>query len=264
MKLKCIYSIAIAFGVAQGAMAATWLTDMNAAQEAAKKDNKLILVNFTGSDWCGWCIKLRDEVFSKAEFDAFADHNLVLLEIDFPRKKAMSNAMRKANGALADKYKVNGYPTLHLLEATGKSLGEFGYMPGGPAAFCAKVKSLGGNRIKGQAVAETKPKQAGAQPEAAESPPPAFNGAPTFPPKVYSALELKGISGPANARLALINNQTIGAGETAKVKLGGSLVSVECLEIHDDYVVVAVNGSKERRELHLRDTGPREVTLKTR
>jgi thioredoxin-related protein len=255
MRLKCIYSITIALGLAQGATAATWLTDLNAAQEAARKDNKLILVNFTGSDWCGWCIKLRNEVFSKAEFDAFADHNLVLLEIDFPKKKAMSNAMRKANGTLADKYKVNGYPTLHLLEATGKSLGEFGYMEGGPAAFCAKVKSLGGNRIKGQAVAETKPKPADTQGEAAETPPPpAFNGAPTFPPKIYSALELKGISGPANARLALINNQTIGTGETGKVKLGGSVVKVECLEIHDDYVVVAVNGSKERRELHLRGT----------
>ncbi len=252
MKLKCVSSIIVVLAVLQGATAATWLTDMSAAQEAARKNNKLILVNFTGSDWCGWCIKLRDEVFSRPEFDAFAAQNLVLLEIDFPRKKPISGAMKKANGAIADKYKVNGYPTLHLLEATGKSLGEFGYTPGGPAAFCAKVKSIGGNRIKDQAVAETKPKQAEAQPDGANTPPPAFSGAPTFPPKTYSALELKGISGPSNARLALINNQTIGAGETGKVKLGASMVKVQCLEIHDDYVVVLVEGAKQSHELHLR------------
>jgi thioredoxin-related protein len=252
MKLKLLSSIILAGGLAQAASAANWLTDMSAAQDAAKKEKKLILVNFTGSDWCGWCIKLRNEVFSKPEFDAFAAQNLVLLEIDFPRKKAISAAMKKANGNLADKYKVNGYPTLHLLDAEGKSLGEFGYTPGGPGAFCAKVKALGGNRIKGQAIAESRAPQTDASGEEDSAPAP-FNGAPTFPPKIYTQLELKGISGPPNKRFALINNQTIGAGESGKVNLGNQVVKVQCVEIHEDYVVVAVEGSKQRRELRLRD-----------
>jgi thioredoxin-related protein len=253
MKLKLLSSIVMALGLAQAVSAANWLTDMSAAQDAAKKEKKLILVNFTGSDWCGWCIKLRNEVFSKPEFDAFAAQNLVLLEIDFPRKKAISAAMKKANGNLADKYKVNGYPTLHLLDPDGKSLGEFGYTPGGPGAFSAKVKSLGGSRIKGQAIAESRPPQPEASAEEDTPAPPPFNGAPTFPPKVYTQLELKGISGPPNKRFALINNQTIGVGESGKVNLGNLVVKVQCVEIHEDYVVVAVEGSKQRRELHLRN-----------
>ena len=84
---------------------------------------------------------------------------------------------------------------------------------------------------------------------------PAFNGAPTFEPKVYTDLELKGISGKANARFALINNQTIGAGESAKVKLGDSVVKVKCVEIHEDYVVVSVDGANDRRELRMRGGG---------
>ena len=187
----------------------------------------------------------------KPEFDAFANESLVLLEIDFPRQKPMAAAVKKANGALADKYKVGGYPTLHLLEADGKSLGNLGYMPGGAKAFVAKLKTIGGDRFKPAKVAETRSTPREAEAEAAE-PPPAFNGAPTFPAKYYSALELKGISGPANARLALINNQTVGAGETAKVKLGDSIVKVKCLEVHDDSAIILIDGSKERRELRMR------------
>jgi thioredoxin-related protein len=231
--------------------AANWLTELAAAQEQARKEQKLILVNFTGSDWCGWCIKLRNEVFSKPEFDTFASENVVLLEIDFPKNKTLPAAVKKANAAFADKLKVSGYPTLHLLDANGKSLGEFGYVPGGPAPFLAKVKSVGGDRLK-PAVAENKSKR---EPEPAEPTPlpPAFNGARTFPPKTYSGLELKGISGPSNARLAMINNQTLGAGETAKVKLGDSTVKLKCLEVHDDYAVVMIDGTNQRRELRMRE-----------
>jgi thioredoxin-related protein len=252
MKLKLIATLLGIAGVAHSLPAATWLTEPAAAQDQARKEKKLILVNFTGSDWCSWCIKLKSEVFSKPEFDAFASENLVLLEIDFPKKKALPAAVKKANAAFADKLKVSGYPTLHLLDADGKSLGEFGYLPGGPTPFLAKIKSVGGDRLKRAAVAETKPKQSEADPTSAEPPPPAFNGAPTFPPKTWSGLELKGIAGPANARLAMINNQTLGAGETGKVKLGDSVVKVKCLEVHDDRAVVMIEGSNQRRELRMR------------
>lgn len=250
MKLKTIWVLLVS-AFAGSAGAASWLTDLSAAQTAARTENKLILVNFTGSDWCGWCIKLKNEVFAKPEFDAFANENLVLLEIDFPRKRPLPAPVKKANGALADKYKVMGYPTLHVLDADGKSLGQLGYVPGGPNAFVNKLKIIGGSRFKAPAVAEKKAPQPEAEAEPAR-PLPAFNGAPTFPPKNYSALELKGISGSPNARFALINNQTVAAGETAKVKLGESIVKVKCLEVHDDYAVIMIDGTSERRELRMR------------
>ena len=254
--MKNLVTVAIAATITlTSASAASWLTDIKAAQDQARSQNKLILVNFTGSDWCPGCIRLKNEVFSKPEFASFADDNFVLLEVDFPRQKPMSPEVRKANGKLADHYKVNGYPSVHVLDADGRSLGETGYLPGGPNPFVAKIKSIAGDRIQPRTVAQAPPRQP--QPEPAENVPeaPGFNGAPTFEPRVYSDLELKGISGTANARFALINNQTIGAGESANVKLGDSIVKVKCLEIHADYVVVSVDGAIDRRELRMRGGG---------
>ncbi|MCI0746498.1 MAG: thioredoxin family protein [Verrucomicrobia subdivision 3 bacterium] len=244
--------VATSLVLANIAGAANWLTDFKAAQEQAKKENKVILVNFTGSDWCGWCIKLKSEVFSQADFDNFAAQNLVLLEIDFPRRKPMSVEAKRANGAFADKYNVMGYPTLHVLDDTGKSLGQLGYIPGGPAPFLAKVKSIAGNRIKAPTVTDNKPKQPEAQSTPDGPAPPPFNGAPTHPPQKYSDLNLKGISGSGNKRFAMINNQTLGVGESGNVKVGDTQVRVKCAEIHDDFVVVLVGDANTRRELRLR------------
>src|SRR5580765_2149435 len=72
--------------------AASWLTDLNAGQAQAQKEGKFVLVNFTGSDWCPWCIKLRQEVFTQPEFESFASKNLVLVEIDFPKRTPQSAA----------------------------------------------------------------------------------------------------------------------------------------------------------------------------
>src|SRR3954469_19158244 len=74
-----------------------WQTDFKKAQEQAKTDKKLLLVDFTGSDWCGWCIKLNREVFSKPEFKDYATKNLVLLEVDFPRAKVLPDSVRRQN-----------------------------------------------------------------------------------------------------------------------------------------------------------------------
>src|SRR6266581_5344317 len=79
------------------AHAAEWLTDVPAAQEQAAAENKLVLLNFTGSDWCGWCMKLKAEVFSQPEFEDYANKNLVLVEIDFPKRKPQPAAQKKAN-----------------------------------------------------------------------------------------------------------------------------------------------------------------------
>lgn len=119
-----------------------WLTDMKQAREQAKSDNKLILVDFTGSDWCSYCIQLDREVFSKSEFKEYAEKNLVLLEVDFPKRKELSAAQKAHNLELAEKYGIQGFPTIVVLSSDGKKIGELGYMPGGPSAFLAELDKL--------------------------------------------------------------------------------------------------------------------------
>ena len=119
-----------------------WLTDLPKAQAKATTENKLVMLDFTGSDWCGWCIKLNKEVFSKPEFAEYAGKNLVLVEVDFPRGKKQSEELKKANTALQEKYKVEGYPTIVVLSSEGKKVGELGYQPGGPKAFIAELDKL--------------------------------------------------------------------------------------------------------------------------
>jgi len=111
-----------------GAEELQWLTDLPKAQAQAKKENKLVMLDFTGSDWCGWCIKLNKEVFSKTEFAGYAKKNLVLVEVDFPRRKELSAEQTKANKALMQKYKIEGYPTIIVLDGDGKQVGELHYM----------------------------------------------------------------------------------------------------------------------------------------
>jgi thioredoxin-related protein len=119
-----------------------WLTDLPKAQTQAKSEKKLVMLDFTGSDWCGWCIKLHNEVFSKPEFSEYAKKNLVLVEVDFPQKKQQSEQLKKANAALQEKYKIEGYPTIIVLDGEGKKVGELGYQPGGPKAFIAELDKL--------------------------------------------------------------------------------------------------------------------------
>jgi thioredoxin-related protein len=134
---------AAAFMALPGARAElSWLTDYKQAQEQAKAKNKLLLLDFTGSDWCGWCIRLRREVFSKPEFQEYANKNLVLMEVDFPRGKEQTQDLRQQNQHLAMQYNIEGFPTLIILNGEGKKVGELGYMPGGPAAFIAELERL--------------------------------------------------------------------------------------------------------------------------
>jgi thioredoxin-related protein len=119
-----------------------WLTDLPKAEEQAKAEKKIVMLDFTGSDWCGWCIKLNKEVFSQPEFADYAKKNLVLVEVDFPRSKPQTEAQKEANAALQTKYSVEGYPTIVVLDANGKKLGELGYEPGGPKAFIAGLEKL--------------------------------------------------------------------------------------------------------------------------
>lgn len=119
-----------------------WLNDYKRAQQEAKTNNKFLLLDFTGSDWCGWCIKLDKEVFSKAEFKDYASKNLVLMEVDFPHAKPQSAELRKQNQELAQEYRVEGFPTIVVLNGDGRPVGTLGYMPGGPSAFIAELEKL--------------------------------------------------------------------------------------------------------------------------
>jgi len=119
-----------------------WMTDLPKAQAKAKAENKLVMLDFTGSDWCGWCIKLHKEVFSTDDFAAYAKTNLVLVEVDFPQKKQLSAAQVKANDALQTKYRVEGYPTIIVLNPQGATVAKLGYQPGGPKPFIAQLDKV--------------------------------------------------------------------------------------------------------------------------
>ncbi len=117
--------------------------DFEAAKAKAVKEGKPIFINFTGTDWCGWCIKLEKEVFTKKAFQDYAKENLVLVEVDFPKKKKQTAELKAQNKRLDKEYGVEGYPTLYLLDATGKKLTEdIGYREGGPEAYVEHLKSL--------------------------------------------------------------------------------------------------------------------------
>lgn len=133
----------VAFGFLFSCIGAEWLTDLNKALEIAKKEKKMVLINFTGSDWCGWCIKFRNEVLSKKEFLDYADKNLVLVELDFPAKKQQPPELKKQNSALKEKYDVKGFPTFVVLNSDGKEIGrQVGYSAGGPEAFIKKLEGF--------------------------------------------------------------------------------------------------------------------------
>jgi thioredoxin-related protein len=120
-----------------------WLHDYNKAQEEAKANHKLLLLNFTGSDWCGWCIKFDKEILSQPQFKNYAHDNLVLVELDFPRKKSQPTEERKQNTQLAQQYEVLGFPTIVVLNSNGQKVWQFdGYFPDGPEAFIAQLQKL--------------------------------------------------------------------------------------------------------------------------
>lgn len=121
-----------------------WMTDFKAAQAKAKKEKKVVLADFTGSDWCGWCIKLKDEVFSKPEFLEWAEEHVVLLELDYPRNTKLSEELTKQNKELQEEYQISGFPTILFLDSKGKQVGRSGYVEGGPEAWIAAAeKELG-------------------------------------------------------------------------------------------------------------------------
>lgn len=107
-----------------------WLENYEAAKTRAAAEGKHILLDFTGSDWCSWCVKIDKEIFTKPDFKAFSSKNLVLVELDFPQGKELPAAVKAQNDSLGRQFKVDGYPTLVLLDPAGKEVGRWvGFKP---------------------------------------------------------------------------------------------------------------------------------------
>lgn len=119
-----------------------WVTDYARALQRAGEENRFVLMNFTGSDWCGWCIKLDQEVFSRPAFIDFARENLILVYVDYPQKKPLPAELAQQNEALRRQYGVQGFPTIVLLDPSGNVIGQTGYQPGGPGKFVKHLQRL--------------------------------------------------------------------------------------------------------------------------
>ncbi len=123
------------------AQAQTWHTDWDEAAKESRQKSRPILINFTGSDWCGWCIKLKDEVFITPTFKEWAAKSVVLLEIDFPRRTQLSAKQKAHNDQLAQKYGIRGFPTIVFADSKGGVLGQYGYDAGGPANWIKNAET---------------------------------------------------------------------------------------------------------------------------
>jgi protein disulfide-isomerase len=119
-----------------------WQSDYDAALKQAAAENKYVLVDFSGSDWCGWCIKLDEEVFSKPEFIEYTKTNLICVLVDFPRGKELPKAQKDTNQALLEKFQVQGFPTVLILNPQGRVIKRDGYQPGGPAKYVEFIKGV--------------------------------------------------------------------------------------------------------------------------
>ncbi|MBI5801479.1 MAG: thioredoxin family protein [Verrucomicrobia bacterium] len=141
-----LLSLAAALALFQTALASdpSWLTDLPKARSQAKAEGKMVLLDFTGSDFCPPCIRLAKEIFPSKAFTDYAKQRLVLVEVDFPAKKKQSPELKAANEALQKEFKVDGYPTLILLAADGKKLGEveFDLFDAGPKDLIAAIEKL--------------------------------------------------------------------------------------------------------------------------
>lgn len=135
---------ALAAAIASGA---EWRNDYEKTLATAKADRKCVLIDFSGSDWCGPCIALRRNVFDQPAFAEYADRSLILLEIDYPRTKLQPDAVKKQNEVLKHQYRIDklGYPTVVLLDPDGRVLGQFtGYGGEGPPEIVARLDKFMG------------------------------------------------------------------------------------------------------------------------
>lgn len=115
---KYLFIVLLFVGLSGTAQELTWHTDLTVATDLSIKNKKPLLLFFTGSDWCGWCIKLQKDVLKTKEFAAWANENVTLVELDFPRNKPMDEKIRLQNAQLQQTFKIQGYPTVWIVEPT--------------------------------------------------------------------------------------------------------------------------------------------------
>ena len=140
------------WGKATGASVAEWTDDFEAAKNLATSEGKDLLLHFTGSDWCPWCIKLHKEVLSQELFKKESPKHFVLVEVDFPRKKKQPEKVREQNQELETVYQVEGFPTIILTDSQGRPYARTGYREGGPDNFLHHLNELLSIKLKRDAL----------------------------------------------------------------------------------------------------------------
>ena len=150
MKKLLVISLLFTSTIAFGQEKSKWYIDFEKAAQVSLQTGKPILADFTGSDWCGWCKKLKKEVFITTQFKDWADQNVVLLELDYPRKKQQDEKIKKQNRELQQIFQVRGYPTIHIFNVKVNTdnqleflpIGQTGYVAGGPTPWINNANSI--------------------------------------------------------------------------------------------------------------------------
>jgi protein disulfide-isomerase len=149
MKKIIVLAVLVLSSLTINAQELTWHTDMAKATEISIKEKKPLLLFFTGSDWCGWCIRLQKEVLKTPEFAAWAKKNVILVELDFPRRTPQDEAIKKQNFELQNLFQVRGYPTVWFVSPEKKDgkvnlvgIGSTGYVAGGPEKWLEVAKGI--------------------------------------------------------------------------------------------------------------------------
>ena len=142
MKKTLVLLLLIFGSVAVQAQELNWHTNVKEAIALGNKQKKPLLLFFTGSDWCGWCIRLQKEVLKTPEFEKWANENVILVELDYPRRTPQSTEIKKQNDELQQEFSIQGFPTIFFANGTNKGgkvnferLGNTGYVAGGPTAW---------------------------------------------------------------------------------------------------------------------------------
>lgn len=144
LKLLCIAALSVSSVFAGGE---GWMRNFEGARKKAAEEKKDLLVDFTGSDWCVWCIKLNKEVFDHAEFKDGVKDGFVLVELDYPNDKSkVSEEEKKQNEELIKTYPIKGYPTILLCDPEGKPFAATGYRPDGPVPYVKHLAELKAKR----------------------------------------------------------------------------------------------------------------------
>lgn len=149
-----LFSLALCFATiqlkAQDHQSQEWHSDVNVAIQKSMESKKPMFLFFTGSDWCGWCIRLQKEVFQTPYFTTWAKENVILVELDYPRKKQLPSEIQQQNQTMQQVFQVQGYPTVHLVtpqvqqdgSVNFEPLGQTGYAAGGPESWCANANAM--------------------------------------------------------------------------------------------------------------------------